>query len=655
MDVEDLNARVGAQVPNLWLRKASEPPAGSESPIDVLHRIGVTRTPDGGFHLSPDALQRIRDDRMRRATVSRVPSTQRWVPREGGGVGVRKGAGRWDILPMETLRRVRETGMIFQAIHAARATQMRRMSVKWTGVRGSVGWRVVHKDFQEVEKTPPKSIQPYIDRFEELLRRPALGLCDTTGQLFQELEEDLLTINRPVVEKLVSIFDAKRVIGFRPVDGAIIWSTNHFLEKWLADNPRWYGNYNPSALNDDDLLDIVCNIVGHDVKQAEYCLVRDGILENTYAPGRLIVAPSVNRTDVNLNGYCPSNVEMAMEIGLTFINTWNYNASFFTRGMMAEFILGVTGDVHDDDIDAFSDMLREASQGVGRAWQPPIMPLPENGAITKIDLKAANRDMMYETFLSLQVALAGAIYRMDPSTINAKPWDGGSSPSLSAPNREQEIALAKEEGLQGDLQHLIDSIFNPLAQGCHPDLRVILETGDFDPQKEATIYEIRARTSMTRNEVRLAEGKKPKGFWVTDDAYGALSDEDKKKYDANPWNMPTDPGFAQVIAQQAQQEQQEKMMAQQQQQPQHEDGYGGEQTGADDGYGGGPPASAPFGGPGAPGGGGSGGGGPGGPGGAPPPQAGAPNPPPIPGAAPLRKAVTPGRITVFVQETPSRR
>ena len=571
---------------------------------DTLSNMGITRTKDGGVVLSADALRTIQEERQRRMTVSRFPSTPRWMPREAGGVGVRKGSGKWGAISMETLRMVRERAPMLQAIHNARDAQVRRMSVRWSGRRGDVGWRVVHKDHYELDAKPPDGFDPWVKRFEKLLEAPAptYGLT-STSPLLGMLEEDLLTLNRPVTEVLYSALDKRRVVGFRPVDAALVWPTQLWIEKWVSDHPDWYGPWSPAALTEDDALDLLSTQMELDLRTAEYCLVRDGIVEQTYDRHQLLVAPSMNRTDINLNGYWPSKVEMALEIILTFINTWDYNASFFTRGMMAEFILGVTGNVHDDDVDAFADMLRDATQGVKRAWQPPIMPLPEGGAIEKIDLKPANREMMYEVFQSLQIALAAAIYRMDPSTVNARPWDAGGGSRLGGDGgRGMEIALAKEEGLQGDLQHLAEAVFTPLARRCHPDLRVVFEYGDFDPQKEASIYEVRARTSITRNEVRLAEGLEPMGFWVPTDEIDDLSDEDREKYESNLWNMPADQGFVSAMQQQAQMR---AMQAQQamygdpnadpngEEQP-PDDGFGEPDDGADDGFGGKPP-SAPFG------------------------------------------------------------
>jgi len=584
---------------------------GLVTPLSALENAPVVQLDNGDMLIPKDTLRRVRNERLRRVAISGVPGTPRHLTRDGGGVGVAKGGSRVYQITMEALRSIRERAPILQVIHRARAVQIGRMSEPWSGRRGDVGYRVVHKDNHHRDALPPDGFDRWIKRFEGLLERPApMYGCTTMSDLMVPLEEDYLTLNRPCVEVLHSALDRERMVGFKPVDAAIVWPTLVWLEKWKRENPKWHLPYDRNALTTTQELDIASAAIGADLFLSKFAIVRDGILEAVAAPHKIIVAPQVNRTDINVAGYPPSVVEQAIELAVAFINGFDYNHNFFTRGMMAEFILGVSGDLHDDDVDAFVDMFRESTQGVSRAWQVPVMPLPGDGDIKKIDLKAANKDMMYEVWTSLLVALCAAAYRMDPTTINAKPWDGGQGGTLGAPNRGQEIALAKEEGLQADLKHLASHILNPLARRVHPDLRVIYEYGDFDPEKEAKIYEIRSKVDMTRNDVRIVNGDKPNGFWLTRKKYDELTEElvdlalkgdleedeeepevgpdgvptapkPKKKdrtdliqsvldrYEANLWNQPADQGFSSAYLQAKQAEQ-----FADQEEPPPDDGFG---------------------------------------------------------------------------------
>ena len=53
---------------------------------------------------------------------------------------------------------------------------------------------------------------------------------------------------------------------------------------------------------------------------------------------------------------------------------------------------------------------------------------------------------------------------------------------------------------------------------------------------------VRVSKWITKNECRMEEGGSPIGFYLSPEKYSKLEegDEDKKKYDSNPWNYPAD-------------------------------------------------------------------------------------------------------------------
>lgn len=593
--------------------------------MDHLIELGARQESNGDLVIPRDVRKQLAAERVRKLQMTSVPNTPRHMMRAGGGVGVAKGHGTGISLSLSSLRHIRERSSLLQSIHAARNRQVRRMGRKFDGQLGHVGWRIVHRDHYQPGKEQPDAIKPFIKRFERIMEKPSPVYCKTTGHLLSGLEEDLLTINRPALEVLHSVMDPNRVVGFRPVDGALIWPTLEYVEKWKRDTQGWHGHFTPTELTVQDEIQLASEAMNFDLEGAEWCLVREGILEAVYPHGRLLVEPINNRTDIQFAGYPPGCVEEAIHTVTAAINAFDYNASLFTKGMMAEYALGISGDVHPEDVMAFVDQLREASQGVRRAHQPPILPLPTDGVIEKIDFKPTNKDMQFEVWQSLLIALATAVYRMDPTTINAKPWDGGSGPGLSESGRGEEIGLAKEEGLQTDLQHLSDCMLTPIAKRCHPDLMVVWEYGEDSASTLAELNTKRCQTSMTRNEARLSEGNRPMGFWLDEDELDELDEdsEEFKKFHANPWNMPADPTFVNFVQGQQQAEQ-----MQDQQMQQEPDGYGGEvdPQQEDDGYGVGVP-DQPYGGP-------------------PQPPEMPPGAPPAEPGAPMTKART---VTVFVE------
>lgn len=494
--------------------------------------------------VSRQFLEALRDQRREEArsiTWSRTPATPPHLRRDGSGMAVARGAHR-TMLSMEMLRSVREKSLVFKPIHMARQYQIRRLCRPWHGDKTQVGIRVVHKDYNERTKDPPEGFEKFIRLFESVLwsPNPDAGVR-TLGDAIALLWEDYATINRPVVEPLYSAIDEKTIVQWKVLDGAKVWPTLAYAEHWLADgaNRTGFGKWGHGALSFADQMDALSTRLRLDLVDAEYVYMEEGVPVATFKRGELLVAPRMARTDVNFAGYQPSHVEEAMEFARAYTDAFDFSAVQLSKGFFAEFILGLPSAMHPDDVTAFIDMIREKATGVAKAGQPLYMPLPpgEGNDLKVIPLKQPLSEMGFQQFLSVCTAkVATGIYRMHASTIGARPWDGGSGRSLNQGNMTEEIALAQEEGLQGDVQHLIDGVLNPLAMRCHPDLRVIAWYGDYDPQREASMYQQRASVDMTLNEVRMAQGLKPKGFWLPDEDLEEADDEAREKYDDNPYN-----------------------------------------------------------------------------------------------------------------------
>lgn len=120
---------------------------------------------------------------------------------------------------------------------------------------------------------------------------------------------------------------------------------------------------------------------------------------------------------------------------------------------------------------------------------------------------------------------------------------------------------------------------------------VVMEWGDYDPRKEAEVLEVQGRTHRGRNELRREAGDLPWGFCLTPQEYNEASDEDKAKHDANVWNWPTDPGFAQSqqMAMMSAQEGEPGEEPGEEPEPPPDDGFGSPADAEEDGFGMKPP------------------------------------------------------------------
>ena len=521
-------------------RKPTPVPEGlTKSDIDALlgRDIRVRAAPGGrvSFSVPADLLKSLERERYQSQGTTAVPSTPMNMVRTNGVV--EQGVTLSGRPTVRYLRQMRNTVPLLCAIHAARRTQIQRMSQAWNGKPGHVGWRVVHKDHTDPNHQPPDSIRPRIEALQQLLLRPAPHYgAHTMADLLVPLADDSLTLNHAPLEKIYHPADRYRIVGVRAVDGGAVMPTLDFIDRWRRTDMVRY-----APLSDAQVAEQASHVYDLDIATAEYVFLQDGLPRRAYRRGHLIVGTETTRTDVMFAGWPPGRVEEALALLYAFMDTFRFNADFFKRGFMAKFALGYTGDANEADIAAFVNMLGEMTSGVRNAHTIPFLPMGRVGQFEKIDFGATPEDMAFGTWMSMVIALTCAIYRMDPSTINAQPWDGGSGPSLSAPSRGTEIALAKEEGLQGLLQHLSGTVFDVLAHDCDPDLRIMWEYGDYDPEKAARVTEVRTRTVITPNEARMEEGKAPLGFYLPPEKYDIASDEDKARHDDNEYNWIANP------------------------------------------------------------------------------------------------------------------
>ena len=192
-------------------------PTLSTPPLEGLSRLGIRDLGDR-WEIDKKAMAHMRAQQSRRLAMTRVPNAPRHLMRDVGGMAYAKGSGRWPHISLDMLRDLRERTPILQPIMRARGYQVRRLSVRWPGRRGTVGYRVVHKDHNEHDAIQPKYIKPYIQRFQGMMENPAPSYgCNTTGAMMTQLMEDFQTINRPVMEVIHSAVDPRRVVQFRAV------------------------------------------------------------------------------------------------------------------------------------------------------------------------------------------------------------------------------------------------------------------------------------------------------------------------------------------------------------------------------------------------------------------------------------------------------
>lgn len=531
--------------------------------------IGVrVRQMDNGDLVIDKATQEWMDlDAQRRAATTAVPDVPFWyVPGLPDGVADSRGGGYRQV-GWEALRRYREQNPALNMIHEAMQGTCRAHAELWGGRRDDVGFRVVHRDHYRPGQKAPPHFEPFIRQAEELLRRPdpSHGIYNL-DDLIVPLVEDLLTINRPAIEIVTANEDANLILGIRPVDGAIIMERVNYVNSWLYENRN--DDKHKTYLDDfaknprsggRDLTSYISEQIREDLEGKEYVLVRSGIVEGTYSPGRIHIAPLRRRTDINYTPYQPSHVEVALELVAAYWETWDREMKVFREGLWADHLFFLTGAVDQKSFRDFLQQLRESGQGYHRSRKPMVVRgIDADAEFKSIPLKDPPTEMQFLQRFNMAMVGMCAIYQVDPSAVFHGSFQGGGRPSMNERDRGEEIQNTRSGGFKAILNHIAKtSLTQIVSSAIHPDLVVIVEYGEYDAMAEARLHEVRVKTTHSRNEMRVAIGDRPLGFYLTPEHYEAASDKDKAKHDQNPWNLPDSQTFmaqAQALAQGGQQD-----------------------------------------------------------------------------------------------------
>lgn len=493
---------------------------------------------DGSMRLPPEVREAFQERWIdRQQMISQVPSIPITEPIYGIGGAVSRGQGVGPgSITFHLLRDVRERSPIFQAIHRARQAQMRAFGVESFGNKGEVGWRVVHRDFRNPRAEVPRSIQPYVRRAQAILRSPAKHYnVHTVGDLLAGTWEDFATLNRPMLE-LLRHPDGE-LGGLRVPDAATVWDTTRWLQQWARGDMarQMLGRY--PNLRPEQQLEIASAHMRVDLVHSRYLYVENGVPFHALREQDLLVGTALTRTDNRYGPYPPGYVEDCLEVGLHIVNAFEFNGSFFTTGMTSDVLLLLEDRMGDNAFRAFTKALAEATEGMQNAHRPPAIPVQNPDKVKALNVFGrTSRDMQFEVWSGVLWAIGCAIYRMHPSTINVRSWDGGATPSLNAPSEERQISLAQEEGLRSDLRHLVEALLTPAVQSIHPDLIVQIDDGVYDPVKQGQINEVELRTRQTPNELRVADGQRALGPYVAPDDWEDASDEERDEHERNPYN-----------------------------------------------------------------------------------------------------------------------
>jgi hypothetical protein len=179
------------------------------------------------------------------------------------------------------------------------------------------------------------------------------------------------------------------------------------------------------------------------------------------------------RTDIEKAGYGYSIVEQAIDLVTSSINTFMYNAGFFTENKLPRGILLLNGSADQDEIEDIEDYIANLMSGPPTSqWRVPIIPTgrsknSENGGgrlFEWVNLQGTNKEMEFQSWYDLQ--LSGVVAMFGKSMEELGLHSQKSQPLLGV-NVEPRMEASKSLGL-GDLLTFLQKHFNQILQYKNP-------------------------------------------------------------------------------------------------------------------------------------------------------------------------------------------
>lgn len=246
----------------------------------------------------------------------------------------------------------------------------------------------------------------------------------------------------------------------------------------------------------------------------EFVQVLDGRPEAFFPTGTLVFDYMNPRTDVDHAFYGYSFVDQVIDLVTASINTFAYNAGFFTENKLPRGMLLTSGDVNTETIERMEDYIADImSGGPESQWKIPIIPAGGTGdsakSISWVPLGATSREMEFQQWLDYQTSCIVAMFGCSMDELGLQ---SNKSQAIFEHQGSAEIKASKSTIL-GDVLNFLQDYVNRIVDVFFPGYKMeFVGYESEDPKAMIDIAKLEMESFRTLNEVREKQGDKPLDF-----------------------------------------------------------------------------------------------------------------------------------------------
>ncbi len=400
-----------------------------------------------------------------------------------------------------------------------------------------IGFKVVHDRHDDPDFVETDDIKRRCRELEELIGDPTpekysswfphnLRIHTGVKDLMSRLVRTELIIDRKALY-LYKKRNGKGVAAFHWLPGESLRPVHEGVQEWAR-------RHEPSGQVTGHTLEKIYSATGFDLTNAAHVQLVDGQITGAFSSDEVSIHIANPSDRLNRWGYGTSRLEMSLDVTASLVYAWSYNRQLFDSDF-PEQVLSITGqDVDREGLDAFKQEIIAAAGGPDKKQRMPVIPGGDDAfKIESIKLRDTPKDMLFDQFFRMMVALKCASFGTHPSTINFS-MDSPNGGSMFGHNPSDEIEFSKEHGLRPALMDMCDWLTRSVVKPQYDDLRLILVGIDEEDEKAALDLQLdKVKTFKTRNQALIEDGGEPQG------------DPDDPN---NPWNYPADAPVATYIS-----------------------------------------------------------------------------------------------------------
>jgi hypothetical protein len=241
----------------------------------------------------------------------------------------------------------------------------------------------------------------------------------------------------------------------------------------------------------------------------KYVQMIDEMVVAKFSAEELIFQFASPRTDIEATGYGYSKVEQAIDLVVSLINSFVYNAGSFTDDKLPRGMLLLNGDAGFSEVqemeDYLTDVMSSPTGPLGK-WTIPIIPAgggkEGQRSLEWIQMNSSNQDMQYSRWQDTLYMSIGALFGIDVESMGIK---SEKSAKIIESGSAEARRYSDDKGVGSTLTFL-ERHFQKILDMIDPTLKFVFVGFEQDDSKEVQEAEESAlRTKKSLNEIRKAD------------------------------------------------------------------------------------------------------------------------------------------------------